>query len=299
MTIVIPRQSTPASTSDPRLFLLLAATKTGKTESCLKLPNSLLIDLEDGSEFYDGNKLNLKRMSIQDGKGLGSLLLETAATIREANQQNGKPVFDFITIDTLTVVEDLAKLKATIDYKNTVQGKNFSGKDVTRELAKGAGFAFMTAAFNDLINPFKGLPAKCLILVAHKKLSNPEKESGIEISINDIELTGKNKLVATSNADSIAHLYRSKRNPYQNIMSFKKDEGDTIWGSRSRHLQNRSFVFSEFDPKTNTLKTNWDLIFTSLRGENSPVMQEVNEDEDEKQINSVNGSTNNKQNFPV
>lgn len=287
MAIVLPRQAQKAQDKDPAILLLLASTKCGKTSSCLQLPNSLLIDLEDGSRYYDGVALNLKQESIKTNKGMGSLLLETANAIREANQQNGAPIYDFITIDTLTIIQEIARVKATIDYKATLQGKNFNGKDIARELPKGAGWDFVSSAFNELINPFKGLPGKCLILLAHKKLKSVEKESG-EIEINDIELTGKMKLIATSQADSIGHLYRSRKDTNNNILCFKKDEGDTIWGSRSPHLQNKSFIFSTYNKKTGELKTNWDLVFTSLRNKSTPVMQEV-EDEDITPVVTING----------
>jgi hypothetical protein len=287
MPIVLPRQATKAQDKDPAILVMLASTKCGKTSSCLQLPNSLLIDLEDGSRYYDGVTLNLKQESLKTGKGVGGLLLETANAIREANQQNGSPFYDFITIDTLTVIEQLAAQKATIDYKATIQGKNFTGRDVCRELPKGAGYGYLTAAFNDLINPFKGLAGKCLILLAHKKLKTVEKDSGAEFEINDIELIGKNKLIITSQADSIGYLYRDKKNTNQNIICFRKDEGDTIWGSRSPHLQNKSFVFSTYNKETGELKTNWDLIFTSLsKGKTN--MQEV-EDEEITPVVTTNG----------
>lgn len=276
MAITLPTSSIKPTTVDPTVLTILSNTKVGKTSSGLQLPNSLLIDLEDSTGFYEGTYLNLKKQSIIEGKGLGALLLETATAIQQANTEAGRPVYDFIIIDTLTVIEQIAKQKATFDYKKTLAGKNFTGTDVVAELAKGAGYVHFQKAFNDLINPFKGLAGKCLVLFCHAKLSSITKDS-TELDIKDIELSGKNKLAVTAFVDSIGLLYRHKKNKNQNIMTFKTSDDNLVCGSRSPHLRNKTFVFSEYNPTTDVLTTHWDLIFTSLGSDKQ--MQEVDETE--------------------
>ena len=263
MAISLPTSSVKPTTVDPTVLTILSNTKVGKTSSGLQLPNSLLIDLEDSTSFYEGTYLNLKRQSTVEGKGLGALLLETATAIQQANTEAGRPIYDFIIIDTLTVIEQIARQKATYDYKKTLAGKNFTGSDVVAELAKGAGYIFYNRAFNDLINPFKGLAGKCLVLFCHAKLSSITKDS-TELDIKDIELSGKNKLAVTAFVDSIGLLYRHKKNRNQNIMTFKTSDDNLVCGSRSPHLRNKTFVFSEYNPVTDVLTTHWDLIFKSL-----------------------------------
>lgn len=276
MSITLPTSSIKPTTVDPTVLTILSNTKVGKTSSGLQLPNSLLIDLEDSTGFYEGTYINLKRQSIIEGKGLGALLLETAAAIQEANAEAGHPIYDFIIIDTLTVIEQIAKQKATFDYKKTLAGKNFTGSDVVSELPKGSGYIWYNRAFNDLINPFKGLAGKCLVLFCHAKLSAITKDS-TDLDIKDIELSGKNKLAVTAFVDSIGLLYRHKKNKNQNIMTFKTSDDNLVCGSRSPHLRNKTFVFSEYNPTTDVLTTHWDLIFTSLGSDKQ--MQEVDETE--------------------
>lgn len=280
MAILLPTASVKPTTVDPTVLTILSNTKVGKTSSGLQLPNSLLIDLEDSTSFYEGTYLNLKKQSTVEGKGLGALLLETATAIQQANTEAGRPVYDFIIIDTLTVIEHIAKQKATFDYKKTLAGKNFTGSDVVSELAKGAGYVWYNKAFNDLINPFKGLAGKCLVLFCHAKLSSITKDS-TELDIKDIELSGKNKLAVTAFVDSIGLLYRHKKNKNQNIMTFKTSDDNLVCGSRSPHLRNKTFVFSEYDPAANVLTTHWDLIFKSLGSDKQ--MQEVEEIESVKE----------------
>lgn len=263
MAILLPTSSVKPTTVDPTVLTILSNTKVGKTSSGLQLPNSLLIDLEDSTSFYEGTYLNLKKQSTIEGKGLGALLLETATAIQQANTEAGRPVYDFIIIDTLTVIEQIAKQKATFDYKKTLAGKNFTGSDVVSELPKGSGYIWYNKAFNDLINPFKGLAGKCLVLFCHAKLSSITKDS-TELDIKDIELSGKNKLAVTAFVDSIGLLYRHKKNKNHNIMTFKTSDDNLVCGSRSPHLRNKTFLFSEYNPTTNVLTTHWDLIFKSL-----------------------------------
>ncbi len=275
LDLELPFGSVAPETKDPRMLLILSNIKTGKTSSCLDLPNSFLIDLEDSSGFFTGNYRNLRKISGKHNIPVGKLFLDYAEKIKQANHKAGKPVYDFITIDTLSALEKLAKLKATADYKKTVAGKNFTGADVTKELPKGAGFALMADALFGLVDLYKSLPGKCLILLGHKKLSTISKGNQ-EIDITEIDLTGKNKHIMAI-ADSIGYMYRSKENQHQNIMSFRKDDGDSIWGSRSPHLSNKTFVFSTKNPETDKVQNNWDLIFTSLASKNTQKMIEIEE----------------------
>lgn len=60
-------------------------------------------------------------------------------------------------------------------------------------------------------------------------------------------------------------------------MTFKTSDDNLVCGSRSPHLRNKTFVFSEYNPTTDVLTTHWDLIFTSLGSDKQ--MQEVDETE--------------------
>ena len=268
MPLVLPRTSTVAANTDPRILVMLSNTKSGKTSAVLKLPNSLLIDLEDGSEYYDGTKLNLRKEAATSGTGLGSLLEETARLIKAENVKAGSPIYDFICLDTLTVIEALAVAKATFEYKKSSIGKSFTGKDVT-QLPKGAGYALARTAFIDIIEPFKSLAGKALILNGHLKVVQDDKT---ELDVKDIALTGGLKLYVSQYADALGYIYRSKKNSNQNMISFATSEENIRIGARSEHLKNTEFVFSEYDTTTNTLNVNWDKIFTALDTNPLPVV---------------------------
>jgi len=133
-------------------------------------------------------------------------------------------------------------------------------------------------AFNDLIEPFKKLAGKCLILMGHTKLATITK-GATEVDSKDIELSGKNRLAVTAKVDSVGMLYRNPKNKYQNIVTFRKTQEDAICGSRSAHLSGKAFIFSDYDSNTDTLTTKWDQIFTSLQSTSTEQMSVVDDSE--------------------
>ena len=70
-------------------------TNCGKTTILSTLPNNLILDFENGSKFVEA--LKMKVDSLKD-------LKEIIKAIKEA----GKP-YKYITIDTITAVEEMAK----------------------------------------------------------------------------------------------------------------------------------------------------------------------------------------------
>ena len=127
------------STGDPVKLLLFSSTKVGKTTLASGLPNALIIDTENGSRFIDGIKFNLLEESKKQKTPPLKLLRLLAQEIERVNLEQEKPVYDFIVIDTLTALEQMAHVMATVLYKQTNVGKNFKGDDVVSALPKGGG----------------------------------------------------------------------------------------------------------------------------------------------------------------
>jgi len=122
------------ATVNPRRLFIFSHTKVGKTSLLSALPNNLIIDTEDGSEFISGIKLNLKNEAAKLGKGRFTLLKELTDEIKKE-----KAFYDYISLDTATGLEDLARDVATYLYKKSNMGKSFAGTDVVSELPQGSG----------------------------------------------------------------------------------------------------------------------------------------------------------------
>jgi len=164
----------------------------------------------------------------------------------------GRP-YKYVTLDTLTKLEDLALPYALTLYKATPMGKGFTGVNVL-DLPNGAGYKYLRDAMTNLLNAIY----KCsdrVILLGHLKTTNIEK-NGKEVSAKELDLTGKIKSMVSADVDAIGLLYRAENN--QNILSFKTTD-DVICGARPVHLKDQDIVISELiDGK---FVTHWNKIY--------------------------------------
>lgn len=235
----LPTSKIKATLTDPGKLIIYSKPKTGKTSLLAELDNNLIIDLENGTQYYDALKVSIN--SVQE-------LMDLIKAIIAA----GKP-YKYITLDTLTKLEDLALPYALTLYKQTPMGKSFTGANVL-DLPNGAGYKYLRDAMTNLLNAIY----KCadrVILLGHLKTTNIEK-NGKEVSARELDLTGKIKSMVSADVDAIGLLYRGEDN--KNILSFKTTD-DVICGARPVHLKDQEIVISELvDGK---FITHWDKVY--------------------------------------
>ena len=258
MLIPKPGSITDPIDKNPQELFIFAQTKTGKTSLIETLPNHLLIDTENGSRFISGTKINILEKAEEEDRAPTEIMQQVAEEIKLVNQKKGEKVYDYIIIDTATSLERMAKELAKEIYTSTPIGKNWKGDDIT-SLPKGLGYSFVRAAFNKLLNPFRALPNKALIMFGHVKTSSINKE-GKDLSAKDINLTGALKTIVAAESDAIGYMFRAD-NSNQNIISFKTHEQDLASGARPPHLRGQEFIISEM--KDEKVITYWDKIFLS------------------------------------
>lgn len=249
--MILPTQPVKVEQTNPRKLFIFSQPKVGKTALVADLPNSLLIDLEDGSEFVEAAKINVQRVAIDEGKTILAVLKEISNALSKREH-----VYDYIILDTATALEDVALQLALINYKQSAIGKNFTGNDVLT-LPNGAGYLWLRNAFEQIYEKFDKYAAKCFILTGHVKAASINKE-GKDLNAKDIHLTGKLKQIVCSGMDAIGFLYRNKETN-QNMLSFKTNEQDLATGARPPHLRGQEFVISEL--QGDNIITYWDKIF--------------------------------------
>lgn len=235
----LPTSKTKASLTDPGKLIIYSKPKTGKTSLLAELENNLIIDLENGTDYYDA--MRVKITNVQE-------LMDLIKSIIAA----GKP-YKYITLDTLTKLEDIALPYALTLYKQTPMGKSFVGNNIL-DLPNGGGYKYLRDAMTNLLNAIY----KCsdrVILLGHLKTTNLEKD-GKEVSAKELDLTGKIKSMVSADVDAIGLLYRGANN--QNILSFKTTD-EVICGARPQHLKDQEIVISELID--NKFITHWDLIY--------------------------------------
>jgi hypothetical protein len=239
MSIVLPTKKVKAERVNPKRLIIYSKPKTGKTTAFAGLEDNLLMDLENGSDYVDA--LKIKVNSLQE-------LLEAGKAIKDA----GKP-YKFVTIDTVTALEDMVGPLAVKLYKQTSMGKNYDGDNVL-SLANGAGYLYLRQAFFQVLD-FIDTLAPHIILSGHIKDKQVDDKGEMVLAAN-IDLTGKIKSLICANADAIGYMFRKGN---KTILSFKTSEEVTC-GARPEHLRNEEIVVSEMNDK-GEIEFHWDKIY--------------------------------------
>ena len=239
MSIVLPTKKVAAERVNPKRLIIYSKPKTGKTTAFAGLENNLLIDLENGADYVEA--LKVKITSLQE-------LLEAGKAIKEA----GKP-YQYVTIDTVTALEDMVMPLAIKLYRATSMGKNYDGDNVL-SLPNGAGYLYLRQAFFQVLD-FIDTLAPHIILSGHIKDKQVDDKGEMVLAAN-IDLTGKIKSLICANADAIGYMYRKGN---KTILSFKTSEEVTC-GARPEHLRNEEIVVTEMNEK-GELEFHWDKVF--------------------------------------
>lgn len=228
----LPKKVIKSENKNPKKLLIISPPKRGKTTLVAGLKNCLIIDLEKGTDYVDAMKIQANNLEE---------LVEIGKAIIHENEKAKKPIYDYIAIDTITKLEDIAKELALKNYKNSPIGRNFEGdSNKFMQLPNGAAYSWVRQAFEKLYSFFSDL-TPCLILLGHLKRTAIIRDNA-EIQATDIDLTGKLKNITCADMDAIGIL---KRKDNQSILSFKTSEDDLVCGSRCEHLSNQDIVIAE------------------------------------------------------
>ena len=238
MSIVLPTKKVKKERVNPKRLIIYSKPKTGKTTAYAGLENNLILDLENGSEYVEALKMKIN--NLQE-------LLAAGKAIKEAD----KP-YDYVTIDTVTALEEMVMPLALKLYKATSMGKNFDGENVIT-LANGAGYLYIRQAFFQVLD-FIDTLAPTIILSGHIKDKVVDDDGEMVMAAN-IDLTGKMKSLICANADAIGYMYRKGSKA---MLSFKNNDEVTC-GARPKHLRDQEIVLTEMNEEV--LESNWDKIF--------------------------------------
>jgi len=235
----LPKEKTKEQVN-PRVLVLFSKPKVGKTTAAAQLPDSLIFDLEKGTNYVSANSVQIN--NLDDIKGYGKAIEER------------KYPYKYLIVDTVSKLEDLVLPYANTLYKKTPMGKNWMGNDV-RTLERGAGYLYLRMAFFRTLSYIYTL-APYIILMGHLKDALINKK-GTEVSAYELDLTGKIKSILSADVSTIGYMYRKDN---QNIINFKTSE-EVICGSRSKHLRNKEIIISEYNSDTDEIKTFWDKVY--------------------------------------
>lgn len=206
-----------------------------KTEFCSVLKDNLIIDLEEGSSHVSALKYVVNNFAE---------LTELGREIMKAENP-----YKFITIDTITKLEEWCEADATLMYMNSPVGKNYNRYDEGSKvgqlkpkdqwssvltLPNGGGYYWLRLSYTTWLDKLKVL-APYVILIAHIKDKYLEKQ-GKEVAVKDLDLTGKIRAISSAGADAIGYVYRSGANGENLRISFQSSDS-VLCGARPRHLR--------------------------------------------------------------
>lgn len=243
MSIVLPTSKIEPLFQDPKNLILFGQPKIGKSTIISHLPNCLLLDFENGSDYVAALKIKIN--SLQE-------LHETCKAIKEA----GSP-YKFIAIDTVTALEDFAKPLALKLFKSSPQGSKSEIDDVIKA-PMGAGYGFLREAIEKIINMVQSV-CKHVILVGHVK-DTMVGNDGEDGNVKDLDLVGKTKRILSAKSDAIGFVYRDEKS---NLCINFGNNGEVMCGARPEHLANKKIIVSEIQ-EDGTFITHWDRIYPSL-----------------------------------
>ena len=239
MSIVLPTKKVKAERVNPKRLIIYSKPKTGKTTAFAGLEDNLILDLENGADYVEA--LKVKITSLQE-------LLDAGKAIKAA----GNP-YKYVTIDTVTALEDMVMPLAIKLYRATSMGKNYDGDNIL-SLPNGAGYLYLRQAFFQVLD-FIDTLAPHIILSGHIKDKQVDDKGEMVLAAN-IDLTGKIKSLICANADAIGYMYRKGN---KTILSFKTSEEVTC-GARPEHLRNEEIVVTEMN-ESGELEFHWDKVF--------------------------------------
>lgn len=252
MQDILPKENLAPTRINPKILVLYGKPKVGKTGIVSVLKSALNLDCEGGAEMYNSKRLPVRSIDgalavDKDGKIVSIGLTKVYELIVQYGMdlaKAGKPVefpYKFLILDTLDKLEDFCEISGTAKYKASTIGKTFTGNSVL-ELPKGAGYYHLR---NEVMAQIELLATVCkyLILITHIKEVNLDK-GGIEVTTQDISLTGKLAQMVCAKADVIGYLYREKNIKKEDhlMVSFETSEG-AVMGSRFPRLAGRRFKF--------------------------------------------------------
>lgn len=244
MAISLPTKPVPKLTQDPKNLILYGMPKCGKTTTLSTLENNLIVDFEDGSDYVEALKVKVHNLN-EFG--------ELCKALQESPHK-----YKFITIDTVTALEEFVKPLALNMYKKTPAGANYTGDIINAPM--GIGYSYVRQAIEFVIDKLSANTTN-IILVGHVKdktiTSNEGKEVG---SVKDFDLSGKSARILSAKSDAIGFVFRDENN---NLCINFETNGIASAGARPEHLANKRIIVAERQ-EDGTFVSHWDRIYPSL-----------------------------------
>lgn len=244
MAIVLPTTKIPAENQDPKYLIIFGLPKVGKTTILSTLENNLILDMENGTTYVDALKVKIN--SLKD-------LNEVCKAIKEANYP-----YKYITIDTITAVEEMAKpLALNLYQKSPIYSDKYADVTDVTNLPSGQGYSWLRSAVEMIIDKIAAC-APNIIICGHVK--DAALSEGATMNVKTLDLTGKISRILSAKSDAIGFVHRDENS---NLCIQFGADGEILTGARPRHLANKDVIVAE-NNGDGTFTPHWERIYPSL-----------------------------------
>jgi hypothetical protein len=207
--------------TSPKRLVIYGAPKVGKSTQMTKLDNALIIDTEQGYDFLAGK--------IFEAKSLSDIAALKKELIEYAKENNGKVPYDYVVLDTIDNLVLWFEHKVAKD--NNVQTHG--------DLEYGKGYMLVRNKVMDFLS-FLEKAFPYVIVVGHLKRREIGSESGMVVSPDTLDLSGRLKGMIMSWSDANGIVYHEDG---QLIVNFESDPSASDAGIRCPHLVGKRIPF--------------------------------------------------------
>lgn len=260
----------------PRNLIIIAARKTGKTDSMIDNPNFLIADCEKGTEYFEGsNKVNLLTfkpldktgpfVKLKNGNIVPTGLYQTVMDLRTLNnmplfeslekdyeacptEENFKKMMEVIlkmkfpifVIDTITSFMKIVESCALFEYNLNLNASTPKKTNI-KKVDTYNGVKYIRNTVEEL-KQFIESAAPFIVYNGHTKLRKIALEkSEEEISTVDIDLEGSLPGIFSSKSDALGVMFRNNEGVWLDFS--KREESDL--DARPRHLMGKLFKIAD------------------------------------------------------
>lgn len=231
--IVIP-SSVIKAVAQPKQIIIAGLPKTGKTTLAATIPDSLILDLEDGCRYVDARAVRIE--TIDD-------LRDVVKQLRDYKQKEGKPMVKRLVLDSVTKLEAMLENSA-LERANKLFGKwdkdgnLVEGIKALDTMAYGAGYNIRKEVVMDTLNLLQSV-CETFVIIAHivekKMLKNGINiDEQIEANYKCLDAKGKLGEALAQGADALGMVYTKDNNTIG--LSFKGGEDYRVSGCRMKDI---------------------------------------------------------------
>ena len=200
--------------------------------------------MENGTTYVDALKVKIN--SLKD-------LNEVCKAIKEANYP-----YKYITIDTITAVEEMAKpLALNLYQKSPIYSDKYADVTDVTNLPSGQGYSWLRTAVEMIIDKIAAC-APNIIICGHVK--DAALSEGATMNVKTLDLTGKISRILSAKSDAIGFVHRDENS---NLCIQFGADGEILTGARPRHLANKDVIVAE-NNGDGTFTPHWECIYPSL-----------------------------------